>query len=194
MTPVSRDFGPRLRAVLARREPATLAEAGAQRAAVAVVATLGDGPALLFVKRRERSGDPWSGDVAFPGGFAEAGDATPAATAARETEEETGLPLTEEGEVAGVLDDVFPRSKRLPRVVGTPVVFLVPRRLPVAPRDEIERAFWLPVEGLFDEDNRWPLVLELPGGRREFESIVIEGVTIWGLTERILSQLAALLR
>ena len=193
MTPLTTDFVPRLRAALARRTAATLADAEAQRAAVAVVVAGAADPAMLFVKRREREGDPWSGHVAFPGGFSSPGDASPAVTAARETEEETGLALSRLGEQIGVLDDVYPRSRLLPKVIVTPVVFVVPDRLPVTASDEVERAFWLPVADLYASENRRPLVLELPTGRQEFDSIVLDGHTIWGLTERVLSQIATII-
>lgn len=53
---------------LLRREPKALEAKGARHAAVAVVITEDRDAALLFVKRRERAGDPWSGHIAFPGG------------------------------------------------------------------------------------------------------------------------------
>ena len=68
----------------------------ARRAAVALVLrgpgdASGDGAEgpieLLFVKRAEWEGDPWSGHVAFPGGRHEPQDETLWDTAARETHE-----------------------------------------------------------------------------------------------------------
>jgi len=179
----------RLRAGLARRVAATLDDGDAQRAAVAIVVTAGPEPSLLLVKRQERAADPWSGHAAFPGGFRSPADRDAPATAERETEEETGLPLSRVGERLGQLDDVFPRSIHLPRVIVTPCVFAVPTRLPVAPTAEVERALWVPVTALVAAENRRPFVLDLPAGRREFESINVEALVIWGLTERIIQQL-----
>jgi 8-oxo-dGTP pyrophosphatase MutT (NUDIX family) len=188
VTPLTPPFLPRLRDAISRRTRATLAEEGAQRAAVALVVTEEAEPALLFVKRRERAGDPWSGHVAFPGGYRSAADESAAATAARETEEETGLPLATAGQRVGDLDDIYPRSIYLPRVIVTPVVFAVPARLEVRPSEEVERAVWVGVRELLDPGNRRPFRIELPLGPREFDSIEVAGLVIWGLTERVIQQ------
>jgi 8-oxo-dGTP pyrophosphatase MutT (NUDIX family) len=47
----------------------------------------------LFIKRTARTGDPWSGHVAFPGGKRDAADASDRAAAEREVAEEVGLDL-----------------------------------------------------------------------------------------------------
>ena len=183
----------RLRSVLTRRVVATLDDVAAQRAAVAIVVTGEAEPGVLLVKRQVRAGDPWSGHAAFPGGFSSADDQDATATAEREAEEETGLPLARVGERLGRLDDVYPRSVHLPRVIVTPCVFAIRQRLPVAPSAEIERALWVSVAQLVDAANRRPFMLELPTGRREFESIQVESLVIWGLTERIISQFVTLI-
>jgi len=182
-------FLARLTAVLQRREPVALEEEGARHAAVAVVVTREKDAAILFVKRREYPGDPWSGHIAFPGGHAEAGESA-ATTAAREAFEETGLALGQAGEPLGLLDDVYPRSVYLPKIIVTPVVFAVPTSTDVRPSEEIERAVWVHASEVFDPANRRPLVVDLPAGQREFESIHVAGLVIWGLTERILNQIA----
>ena len=47
---------------------------------------------VLFIQRAERPGDPWSGQMAFPGGHREDSDISLQA-AMRETHEEIGLGL-----------------------------------------------------------------------------------------------------
>lgn len=184
------DLTPLLRAALAGHSRQVVDEPDIRRAAVAVVVTREPDSALLFVKRLERPGDPWSGHVAFPGGFASSDDASLVATAARETLEETGLDLAAKGEPLGILDDVFPRSIHLPRVVVTPCVFAVEGRPAVAAGPEVSHAFWVPVSELFDPSNRRPFELRLSDEVRQFNAIVVGGYTIWGLTERALSQFA----
>jgi ADP-ribose pyrophosphatase YjhB (NUDIX family) len=193
VTPQIPDAAAALRSGLTRRSAATVDEDGAQRAAVAVVITSETDPALLLVKRRERTGDPWSGHAALPGGFASRNDAGLSATAERETEEETGLALARLGEQVGRLDDVYPRSVFLPKVIVSPFVYLVPGRPAVAPSEEIALAVWVPLAHVLDAGSRKPFILERGGERLEFEAIHVGGLVVWGLTERILSQLAQVL-
>src|SRR5439155_1604605 len=68
---------------------------GARPAAVALVLIEGrEGLEALFIHRAERAGDPWSGQVALPGGRHEPSDPDLLATAIRETLEETGVDLS----------------------------------------------------------------------------------------------------
>ncbi|HXY69686.1 MAG TPA: CoA pyrophosphatase [Gemmatimonadales bacterium] len=181
-------FVDRLAAALATRSPVRVHRPEARNAAVAVVIAAETEPSIVFIKRKERVGDPWSGQMAFPGGFAAPGDGSLLTTARRETEEETGIVL-EEGDLLGVLDDVSPRTPYLPPLVVTPYVFRVPGRLPASPGPEAEATVWLEVRDLFDPSRRRPFRLTLPRETREFDSIVIGGYTIWGLTERVLDQM-----
>ena len=193
MTSPAADFAHRLRSALNARTPATIDEPEARRAAVAVVISLDANPSLLFVKREEREADPWSGHAAFPGGFRNSPGERPDETARRETEEETGLRL-DPSELVSTLDDVYPRSVLLPKVVVTPCVYMIPSPRDVRAVGEIAQALWIPVAEVFDEVNRKPYQLVLPTGNRDFDSIHAGGLVIWGLTERILGQIVGLLR
>ena len=184
----------RLRDVLGGRTPATVDDAEAQRAAVAIIVTADTQSAILFVKRKERPGDPWSGQMAFPGGYAAPEDRSPEATAERETLEETGLDLAATGERLGALDDLHPLSVYLPRIVVTPCVFALPAPLGVRAGSEVDAAVWLLVADVFAPEKRRPFELRLPAGTRTFDSIVVGGYTIWGLTERVLGQLWEIVR
>src|SRR3989442_10873051 len=82
----------------------------------------GGGLEALFIRRAQRADDPWSGQVALPGGRRDAGDADLFATAVRETREETGIDLAG-AERLGRLDDLYPRTPTLPPVVVRPFVF-----------------------------------------------------------------------
>jgi 8-oxo-dGTP pyrophosphatase MutT (NUDIX family) len=170
-------------------------EEGVRRAAVALIIRAGDSgaPELLFIKRSEYPADPWSGQVAFPGGREEAADPTLADTAIRETREETGIDLVRDGTVIGTLDDLRPNTVRLPAVIVRPYVVLLNRFEPLVLSDEVALAFWVPLEA-FKDAPAWRDTDVLARGvqmnRRAFHH---QGQVIWGMTERILAQLLALL-
>jgi 8-oxo-dGTP pyrophosphatase MutT (NUDIX family) len=176
-------------------------EEGIRRAAVALIFRTGEGgggggggaPELLFIKRADYPADPWSGQVAFPGGREETGDANLADTAMRETREETGIDLRRDGTVIGTLDDLRPQTSRLPEIIVRPYVVLLNRIESLVLSDEVALAFWIPLEALRHAAS-WRDTTVLARGiqldRRAFHH---EGHVIWGMTERILAQLLALL-
>ena len=159
----------------------------ARPAAVAVVLHEGSaGIAALFIKRATREGDPWSGQMAFPGGRYQSTDPDLLSTAIREAREEVGIDLTPT-ERLGVLDDVNPRTPHLPPIVVRPYVFAVPERpaLTTSP-EEVQRAFWIPFSTLNDPATRTQITITLRGVPRTFTAYKVDGEIIWGMTERIL--------
>lgn len=180
----------RLASALAGREPERVVRPEARRAAVAVVVSREDEPALIFIRRKVRQGDPWSGQMAFPGGFQAADGELLATTASRETREETGLDLDECGQLLGAMDEMSPRTPHLPPIIVSPHVFSVGGREAIAPGDEADEALWISARDVFDPANH--TTLTLPGGERTFPAIVVGPHLVWGLTERILRQVATL--
>ena len=186
----------KLRSALASHSAAGAEEReGIRRAAVALIIRAGeDGkPELLFIKRAEYPADPWSGQIAFPGGREETADPTLADTAIRETREETGIDLVRDGTVIGTLDDLRPQTVKLPAVIVRPYVVLLKRIEPLVLSDEVALSFWVPLEA-FKIAPSWRDTDILTRGvqlnRRAFHH---GGHVIWGMTERILAQLLALL-
>ncbi|MGZ8470111.1 MAG: NUDIX hydrolase [Gemmatirosa sp.] len=162
-----------------------------RHASVALVLRMGeDGtPELLFVKRAEYAGDPWSGHIAFPGGRAEPDDRTPWDTAARETWEETGLDLRRDGLLLGTLDDLYPRNPALPAIVVRPHVVVAAPARPLALSEELAAAFWVPVRRFGEPGFATTSTVQARGHALTVPSFVHAGHTIWGLTHRILEQL-----
>jgi 8-oxo-dGTP pyrophosphatase MutT (NUDIX family) len=155
-------------------------------AAVAVV--IAPSPdALLVVRRAERLGDPWSGQMALPGGRKEEGEDL-LFTALRETEEEVGLVVPPES-LLGVLDDVAPISPVLPPIAVRPVVFRIDARPPLIPNVEVAEAQWVPLETLLHPETYAPVDIEVQGGIRRVSAYRLAEGTVWGMTERILSDL-----
>jgi len=164
-------------------------DAASREAAVALLLRARADLEILLIKRAVRETDPWSGHMALPGGRRSPEDADLLATAWRETHEEIGVRLDRVGTFLGALDEVAPRSPRLPPIVIAPFIASVPPdTAAVADPREVEAALWVPLAALRDEGAVDELVLELEGGRRVFPSFRYGEHVIWGLTHRILEQ------
>ena len=146
----------------------------------------------LFIKRAARVGDPWSGQVALPGGGRDPEDADLLATAVRETREEIGLDLAA-AERLGVLDDLYPRTPTLPPVRVRPFVFALAARRSLVASSEVERAFWVPLSRLMEPRVRREVKLLVRGVERVFPAYDLGEDVIWGMTERILTPFLALI-
>jgi 8-oxo-dGTP pyrophosphatase MutT (NUDIX family) len=185
-------FVPRLTLAVEARCPARVQREGARQAAVALVLSEAADPALILIRRKVRADDPWSGQMAFPGGF-QAGEPEPLEdTARRETLEETGLDLGAVGRFCGTLDDVSPRTAFLPALVVRPHLFTVTAPSALSAGDEADAALWIPVGELFEPAHQTLFSLPLPDGIRSFPAIAVGEHVIWGMTERILRQVADL--
>ena len=186
----------KLRAALESRRAVTVAaEEGVRRAAVALIFRAGErgSPELLFIKRAEYPGDPWSGQIAFPGGREEANDTSLAETAIRETREETGIDLVRDGQIIGTLDDLRLRTVRLPAVLVRPYVVLLDHAAPLALSAEIALAFWIPFGSLTHTESWREDTVFARGIQINARVFRHQDHVIWGMTERILAQLMALL-
>ena len=186
----------KIRSALASHSPvAADDEEGVRKASVALIFRLGKDEALelLFIKRAEYAGDPWSGQIAFPGGRVEEGDASLAATAIRETHEETGIDLTREGMMIGVLDDLRPRTVALPPIVVRPYVALLDRGEPLVLSTEVALSFWLPFAAIARTESWHEETVFARGIQINARVFRHQEHVIWGMTERILNQLLTLL-
>ena len=164
-------------------------EAHEREAAVALVIRPRDQLEILLIKRAEHERDPWSGHMALPGGRRSPADADLIRTAMRETEEETHVPLRRIGALVGRLDELAPRTQRLPPIVVTPFAFAVPPDTPARPDGrEVDAALWVPLSALRDERAVSELLVELAEGESQaFPSLLYQEYVIWGMTHRILT-------
>ncbi len=177
-----------IRARIHQSPPKRVNEPGTWQAAVALVLVLRPGGDLemLFIRRAERDGDPWSGQMGLPGGRKEEGDDGLLDTARRETMEETGIGLPPDA-LLGELDDLFPNIRNLPPVVVRPFVFGLPDRPVIAPSDEVATHLWASL-GTLRESAR-VVEIEVMGRKQEVDAFVTDGHVIWGITFRIVSRL-----
>ena len=148
---------------------------------------------VLLIERAVREGDPWSGQVAFPGGRHDPRDATLQDTAVRETREETGIDLAH-GLVLGTLDELRPRTPVLPPIIVTPFVAVAPADAVPRPDAEVAEAFWWPWTAFEDPDLSTESTVRIRGADWAVSSYVLGSRVVWGMTERMLRQLAQRIR
>lgn len=96
----------RFRQALNPRPPLLPANSAHGHASVALILRAGPhGAEILYIERAAHADDPWSGNIAFPGGRIDAEDAGVRQAAERETREELDLDLTA-AHYLGMLDDI----------------------------------------------------------------------------------------
>jgi 8-oxo-dGTP pyrophosphatase MutT (NUDIX family) len=178
-----------LEAGLASRPPFRAPAGAGARAAVALLLRVDGGEVeLLLIRRAEREGDPWSGHMALPGGRWQPGDADLAATAARETLEEVGIDVGRHGRRLGELDELAPRSARLPGIVVSPFVHHLTGRVEPRPNHEVQEALWVRVDELLHPDAATEYLHDLADGNTlAFPAYDARGQVVWGMTHRILA-------
>ena len=144
---------------------------------------------LLFTQRTPHL-DDHAGQISFPGGRVEEGDASREETALREAEEEIGL---ERGAVAllGKLPDYeIPSGFRI-----TPVVGWIEPPLALKPDPhEVAAVFEAPLEHFLDARNFQRREYRFRGRHRHYMAIPFEGRYIWGATAGMLYSLCHILR
>ena len=126
-----------------------------------------------------------AGQISFPGGRCEAGDASVVHTALREAQEEVGLDPAQV-EVLGLL----PEYRTGTGISIMPVVALVQPPLNLKLDDfEVAEAFEAPLSFLLDPANRQVHSLEIEGRQRQYYAMPWEGYYIWGATAGMLVSL-----
>lgn len=150
------------------------------------ISTATGAPRVILTKRSSRL-KHHPGQIAFPGGKVDDGDADVIDAALREAQEEIGL------------------SRDLPQVLGTmpehetvtgfrvtPVIAVIDRSFDTMPEPgEVEEAFSVPLSHVTDpanfvvESRRWR------GERRHYFTVPYGPYYIWGATARMLRALAA---
>jgi 8-oxo-dGTP pyrophosphatase MutT (NUDIX family) len=146
---------------------------------------------VVLTERVTRDGHH-SGEVSFPGGRAEPGDADLAATALREASEEVALdPVAAGVRVIGELERFWiPVSN----YEVTPVLALAERRPILVPSpDEVARIVEPRVVSFLPDAPLQIVEQTIRGWPLRFGAYQVDGLMVWGATARILSQLGSIL-
>jgi 8-oxo-dGTP pyrophosphatase MutT (NUDIX family) len=162
-------------------------------AAVALVIRGGAQLDFLLIKRATSERDPWSGQMALPGGRWEESDTGLLHTARRETREETGVNLEVVGRPLGRLVDVVPSSPRLPPMRIAPFVFGVPEGTQAEVTSaELESVHWVSLDLLRAPETSTDVHIDFPDLSKRFPSYHVVGEHVWGLTHGILTGFMAI--
>jgi 8-oxo-dGTP pyrophosphatase MutT (NUDIX family) len=172
---------------LARRLVQEPPAVGPKVAAVAVILLEEVPPKTLLIKRAERKGDPWSGQIAFPGGKFHEGDNSPRDTAVREAREEVGIDL----ETSEFLGYFGPFRTHTGNMEVVPAVFRLRNRVPVVIDAEASSYRWVELESLAPSGPQITGGVPQGGMTREVPAIKVGDYVIWGLTHRVISALLA---
>ena len=187
----------RIREALGAFEPAMLPAPTRtdDRAAVALVLAGFDRQLFMcFIRRIHNSQDRWSGHMAFPGGWALPEDSSIRATAERETREEVALSLTK-AEFLGTLSQVPIRHRGFDTdATLSPFVYYAGSMLmPLQTSDELEEAYWINLDYLWDSRNGAIKEVWFEGDLLRRPGIRYDAHIIWGLTYRVLTDFATVI-
>jgi 8-oxo-dGTP pyrophosphatase MutT (NUDIX family) len=146
---------------------------------------------LVLIERTSYDGHH-SGEVSFPGGKAESDDPDLIATALREAAEEVGLRPDDAGvRIVGQLDDHWIPVSDF-RI--TPIVALAERRPDlVASPAEVVRILEPPLLRFLPDAEVAVIDRTVGGWPLRYGHYEVDGLSVWGATARILSQLGAVL-
>ncbi|RZF63969.1 CoA pyrophosphatase [Sphingomonas populi] len=159
------------------------------RAAVLVPVTDRAQPGIILTRRTDTL-KRHAGQVAFPGGRIDPGDADAVAAALREAEEEIALPR-ERVIVVGQSDPY----RTITGFSVTPVVAVVPPDLVLVPSAaEVAEVFEVPLDFLLDSGNHLEVSVEWQGHNRHYYEILWGGQRIWGATAAMIVNLSRRLR
>ena len=147
------------------------------------------GVQILFTQRTAHL-DDHAGQICFPGGRVEPGDASREETALRETEEEIGLERGAIVPLGQLPDHEMPSGFRITPVVGW---IEPPFSLKLDPF-EVADAFEVPLAHFLEEGNYQRREYDFRGRHRHYLAVPYEGRYIWGATAAMLYSFSRVLR
>lgn len=164
-----------------------------RRAAVAIIINPEHslGPSLLMIERAKAEGDPWSGQMAFPGGKTDLVDANITQTACRESFEELAIEQNSIKRIAR-LSDILAKPflpMQTPMVVS-PLLFEQQQVLnPIPCEREVAGFHWLPLGFFADNRNRKAMTIDRFGKPMQLPCYDYQGKRVWGMSLLMIDEL-----
>lgn len=179
-----------IKSQVAAHQPQTLELGDNRHAAVALLLRQGQRDVeMLFIERASREHDPWSGQMALPGGMVEQFDTDARQAAERETAEEVGIGLSA-SEYLGRLDDQQGRHRGHPQgIVVRGYIYAVNGPTAEKPNYEVDNIVWTPISSFLDP-HRYTRVTHPVEPDETFPGVRIssrEHQVVWGLTRRFMT-------
>lgn len=144
---------------------------------------------VLFIERATHPGDPWSGQMAFPGGMVETFDVDARQAAERETAEEVGIDLAN-ADYLGQLDDQQGRHRgHLRGIIIRGYVYAVDSSTTAQHNYEVQDIVWVPISRFLDA-RYYTHVVHPVEPDETFPGIRVsdkEHQVVWGLTRRFIA-------
>jgi len=153
-------------------------EQEANTAVALILKSAGDDFHVLLARRIQNPKDPWSGQMALPGGKREPKDTNLRATAIRETLEETCIDLHKSrflGVTSALQTDLRPNLRILPFIT----VLNREQNIKLC-TSELDMSIWVPVEEIAKSRG----IAEI--NRGEVPAFILKNAVVWGITYRIL--------
>ncbi|MBX2868928.1 MAG: CoA pyrophosphatase [Acidiferrobacterales bacterium] len=187
-----------IKAVLLQHSPQPLSLETAKEAAVALVLRQGiDDVEMLFIQRATSERDPWSGQIAFPGGGKEPSDADLVETAMRETEEEVAVMLNDQLFCHHLMDQQGSNRGGSMDLMIRCLVFETNRAVRPVPNYEVAEVFWVPLSRLVNPEHQLtfqPAITNKPANGIDLgEGCAGQPRILWGLTYRFVQYFFTLL-
>ena len=173
-------------------KPDLLPHNGEMAAAIAIVIREHNNQyEMMLIERSQLESDPWSGQMAFPGGKIDAVDSDARAAAERETHEEVAVKL-QPTEYLGQLDDMYGiKVRQTHKVLLSSFVYFIERDVQPAANYEVADIVWVPIN-YFTDEKRISMVIHPRDKSMKLPGIRIDGSNtnppriVWGLTFRVI--------
>ena len=166
-----------------------------QCAAVAAILQPGAaGLEVLFIRRAEKEGDPWSGHMAFPGGHHETQDSNLIHTAMRETKEEIGLDLGANGRLLGPLGVTEPRLRAGRMMAVSSFVFALTEAPVLHLNHEVAEVVVASLDDLLAGTLNAEVDKVFDGQTQTFQALNVKGHLVWGMTYSMVQKLLHIIR